>query len=94
MSNRDRLDRLREEAELGEKEKKKKTRATPARKSRAKASEPTRFKFVWAVKDGAGQIVAVYPYPRKPAAEAEATRRKKAEQRHFLVTKHKVPFDD
>ena len=94
MSNRDRLERLREEAALGEQEKKKKPRATPARKSRAKSSEPTRFKFVWAVKDGAGQIVAAYPYPLKPAAEAEAVRLQKAEQRHYLVTKHKVPFDD
>lgn len=94
MSNRDRLERLREEAELGEKEKKKKPPATSARKSRAKSSVPTRFKFVWAVKDGAGEVVAVYPYPRKPAAEAEAKRRKTAENRHFLVTKHKVPFDD
>jgi len=92
MSNRDRLERLREEAVLGEREKKK-ARATPARKSRAKSVEPTRFKFVWAVKDGTGEIVAAYPYALKPAAEAEAERRKKAEQRHFMVTKHKVPFD-
>lgn len=85
MSNRQRIDRMREEAELG---------ASQRKKARKKASEPTRFKFVWAVKDGAGEIVAVYPYPRKPAAEAEAERRKKAEQRHFMVSKHKVPFDD
>ena len=93
MSNRDRLERLREEAEIGEREKKK-ARATPTRKSRAKSSEPARFKFVWAVKDGAGEIVAVYPYARKPAAEAEAEKRKQAERRHFMVLKHKVPFDD
>ena len=84
MSNRQRIDRMREEAELG---------ATEREKVRKKASEPARFKFVWAVKDGAGEVVAVYPYARKPAAEAEAERRKQAERRHFMVLKHKVPFD-
>jgi len=85
MSNRDRIDRLRAEADATQREQK---RAGPA------AGEPERFKYVWIVKDGAGEIVAKYPYARKEAAEAEAERRKRNESRHFMVAKHKVPFDD
>lgn len=85
MSNRDRIDRMRAEAEAAQREKK---------TTRAAAGGPARFKFVWVVKDGAGEIVATYPYARKEAAEAEAERRKRNESRHFMVAKHKVPFDD
>jgi len=84
MSNRNRIERLREEAVLTER-----TKAD----ARAKACRPTRLMAVWVVKSGAGEIVATYPYGRKDAAETEAKRRTKAERRTFIVCPHKVPFE-
>ena len=74
MSNRQRIDRMREEAEIGASERK-------------RAREPTRFKYVWALRNAKGEIVAVHPYARRPAADADAKRR------GCTVIKHKVPFD-
>ena len=97
MSNRDRIDRMQEEADVTQREReaaaKERQRAggTPARKSTA---DPGRLKLVWAVKDGGGEIVATYPYSRKDAATAEAARLEQTEQRTYIVCPHKVPFDD
>jgi hypothetical protein len=95
MSNRDRIARMREEAEATEKEKEeeRKARAAAGPPKRSRSSGPARLKAVWAVKDGAGEIVATYPYAFKAAAEAEADRLKAAEQRDYIVCPHKVPFD-
>ena len=99
MSNRDRIARMREEATATqrEQEENRKSRAAtpggPKRPRSTAGSEPTRLKAVWAVKDGAGEIVATYPYAFKAAAEAEAGRLKTAEKRDYIVCPHKVPFD-
>jgi len=99
MSNRDRISRMREEVNATEREQKEKRKAratttgTPKRTRATAGSEPERLKAVWAVKDGAGQIVATYPYAFKGAAEAEASRLKTAEKRDYIVCPHKVPFD-
>ena len=101
MSNRDRISRMREEVDATEREQKEKRKsnanaAAPGAPKRTRAtasSEPVRLKAVWAVKDGAGQIVATYPYAFKSAAEAEADRLRTAEKRDYIVCPHKVPFD-
>ncbi len=80
MSNRNRIDRMREEAD-----------ATQAEKGKAPA-ETGRMAAVWAVKDGHGEVVAVYPYARKTAAEAEAERLKTENRKAYIVCPHKVPF--
>lgn len=78
MSNRDRISRMREEA---------------AATGREKGPVDTgRLRAVWAVKDGHGEVVATFPYPRKSLAEAEATRLKEANRRAYIVCPHKVPF--
>ena len=81
MSNRDRLERLREEAHLAEKERGKQER------------NAGRMLAVWAVKDGMGEVVATFPYPRKEDAEREAARLKEANRRTYIVAPHKIPFD-
>lgn len=99
MSNRDRIARMREEANAAQKEKEEKEKrkaAAPGAPKRTRSSasdEPTRLKAVWAVKDGAGEIVATYPYAFRAAAEAEAGRLKAAQNRDYIVCPHKVPFD-
>ncbi|MHC4133927.1 MAG: hypothetical protein ACYTDU_06485 [Planctomycetota bacterium] len=97
-SNRDRIARMREEANATqrEQEEKRKSRAaagSPKRSRSTTSSEPARLKAVWAIKDGAGEIVATYPYAFKAAAEAEASRLKTADHRDYIVCPHKVPFD-
>ena len=51
-----------------------------------------RLKAVWAVKDGHGEIVATFPYPRKSLAEAEAKRLTEENRRSYIVVPHKVPM--
>jgi hypothetical protein len=97
MSNRDRIARLRDEADATARERE---AAQSARRERepsprrpAAAAPPSRVKVVWAVKDGAGAIVATFPYPDRKAAEKEALRRSEGGRHTFLVAPHKVPFD-
>jgi len=84
MSNRDRIARMRDEAEIGDRERE---------KVRATAGQPPRMRAVWAVKDGAGRIVKVFPYPRKDDAQAEAERLREGGRHTFIVVPHKVPFE-
>jgi hypothetical protein len=95
MSNRDRIARQREEAQAAAREKEETRKARDATGAQKKTRPPanTRLKAVWAIKDGAGEIVATYPYAFKAAAEAEATRLKESAQRDYIVCPHKVPFD-
>ena len=84
MSNRGRIERMREEVDAQRKE-------SDADKGKAPV-ETGRMAAVWAVKDGHGEVVAVFPYPRKSAAAAEAERLKKENRRAYIVCPHKVPF--
>ena len=84
MSNRDRLARMRDEADAASNE-----RDARDRKKR----NAGRMLAVWAVKDGMGEVVATFPYPRKADAEREAERLKSAERKTYIVAPHKIPFD-
>ena len=98
-SNRDRIDRLRAEADATKKEREERAKERAAnpvsrRKSSAKApAHSGRLKIVWAVKDPDGNIVRTYPYPQQPHAEAEAARLREVHQRYYTVRKEKVPMD-
>jgi hypothetical protein len=81
MSNRDRLERLREEAHLADRERSSKER------------NAGRMLAVWAIKDGLGEVVATFPYARKEDAEREAVRLKEANRKTYIVAPHKIPFD-
>ena len=83
MSNRDRIERLREEADLNERER---------AKTQAAAGQPPRMMAAWAVKSGEGTIVKVFPYARKDDAQAEAERLREGGRHTFIVVPHKVPF--
>jgi len=102
MSNRDRIDRLREEAHLKDAERSEKQKAAskagskaatgPSARARA-TGEPGRMFAVWAIKDGMGEVVATYPYPRKADAEREAVRLKEVNRKTYIVAPHKIPAD-
>jgi len=84
MSNRNRIARMRDEAELG---------ALEREKAQASAGQPPRMMAVWAVKNGAGEIVKVFPYARKDDAQADAEARREGGRHTFIVVPHKVPFE-
>ncbi len=91
MSNRDRIQRLQAEAAATAHEKEGKAAASAKRRSsRSKVAVPQRMKIVWAVCDPKGKIVKTFPYPLKPAAEAEALRLGDG----FRVRDHRVPMDE
>lgn len=95
MSNRDRVDRLRAEADATERVKKEKAAAAPAKKKatrKRKAAEPLRLKVVWAVKDHTRTIVKLFPFAYKAQAEAEARRLTDSTTRDHIVDRQKVPF--
>lgn len=87
MSNRDRIEQLRAEADAAAKEKaeakaKKAQEPKAARKSTSKSgttgkkdgSPPPRVRIVWAVCDAAGREVQQFPYPQEKEAREEAQR--------------------
>ena len=84
MSNRDRLARLRDEADIRDRERGEKER---------RERNAGRMLAVWAVKNGMGEVVATYPYPRKADAEREAERLRREERATYIVAPHKIPFD-
>ena len=97
-SNRDRIDRMAQEAEVTRKEKAtaaaaKKT--TPAKKTARKtaAKPPGRIKVVWLLCDQTGKAVETYPYPEEKAARAEAERRTEETGKSHFVTRGEVPFE-
>ena len=67
MSNRDRIARAAEEAQLRAAEKAEKAAKKPAKKAPASRSgssaQPARMKIVWDVCDGAGKAVKTFAYP-------------------------------
>lgn len=89
MSNRDRIDRMREEADAKAKEK-----PPPKEKKGAVAPAPAgRMKIVWAVCAVNGSIVRTFPYPNKESAEAEVKRLTEETQAPHHLRAEKVPFE-
>lgn len=98
MSNRDRIDRLRAEADATRREREaeaeRRAREPAPSRPRAGRPEPTgRVKIVWAVQDGTGAIAATFPYADRRAAEADAAKRSEGGRHTYIVCPHKVPFD-
>ena len=96
MSNRDRIARMAEEAKATGAERKKaaeKRAAAPGTPRAKRKVISGRVMAVWAVKDGRGEVVATFPYPRKDMAESEAKRLKAANHKTYIVCPHKVPFE-
>ena len=91
-SNRDRIDRMAQEADVGRKEKEAAAaakKASPAKKTTKKAaSKPVgRTKVVWLLCDQAGRTVETYPYPEEQAARAEAQKRTEETGKTHFVTR-------
>jgi hypothetical protein len=88
MSNRERIARAAEEAEIAAKEKaaKKTTKKRPA--------TDARMKVVWQVCDGTGKVVETFAYPDKAKAEAAVETRTRSSGRSHILRPTKVPMDE
>ena len=98
-SNKARIQKAAEEATATKKAKKKtaKKKATAkktTKKKTAKTATRVRMKIVWAVCDPGAKILKTFPYPLKPAAEAEAKRLTDKKKTQHKVRPEKVPMED
>lgn len=99
MSNRDRIEHLRAEADATAKEKAAAKAAKAAlppapRKSSSKAASPARgrVRIVWNVCDPSGKEVKQFPYAQEQEARTEAEQQTAATGRMYFVMKAEVPF--
>ncbi len=97
-SNRERIERLAQEAEITRREKAASAAAkktAPARKATRKtAAKPAgRTRVVWLVCDQSGSAVKTYPYPEEKDARGEAKRLTKNTGKSHFVTRGEVPFE-
>lgn len=105
MSNRDRIEHLRLEADAAAKEKaaakaeKAAKAAAPGaaapRKASSKAAAPKtrgRIRIVWNVCDPSGKEVKQFPYAQEQEAQAEAKQQTAATGKTHFVAKAEVPF--
>jgi hypothetical protein len=97
MSNRERIEQMRAEADAAAKEKaaaKAAKAAQPAKSRRtsgkAEAVSPGRVRLVWNVCDPSGKEVQQFPYAQEQEARAEAQQRTAATGRTHFVTQGEV----
>ena len=95
MSNRERIDRLRAEAEAAAKEKAAAKAALPpkSRKSSSKAQPPARVRIVWLVCDPSGKEVKRFPYAQEQEARADAQQQSAATGRSYFVMQADAPYE-
>ncbi len=94
LSNRQRIDRLAEEASVEPEEKEPTTSVRKASRSKKAAAKPQRMKFVWSVVDANSKEVASFPYPAKDAAEARAAELSEKTGKPHTVNCVRVPMKD
>ncbi len=87
-SNRDRIERLRAEAEAAAKERNARVRSTP--KSGGRVKPVARVRFVWSVCGPSGKEVMQFPYAQEAEARAEATRRTETSGQTHFVSKAEI----
>lgn len=98
MSNRERIERLRAEADAAEKEKAAAKAAKPAlppkaRKSSSKAQPPARVRIVWLVCDPSGKEVKRFPNAQEQEARADAQQQSAATGRSYFVMQADAPYE-
>lgn len=95
MSNRDRIARAAEEAQVAAEEKAAKAATKKsARSASTRAPKVVRMKVIWEVCDGTGKAMKSFPYPEKGRAEADTQARTRSTGRTHILRPTKVPMDD
>jgi len=94
LSNRQRIERMAEEASIKAEDKEPNTEVRKASRSRKTAPTPKRMKFIWQVVDANSKEVAVFPYPGKSEAEARASELSEKTGKAHTVNLVRVPMAD
>lgn len=101
LSNRQRIERMAEEASIEAEDKKQgaeetepKTRVRKASGSKKTAPKQKRMKFVWKVVDANSKEIASFPYPAKDEAEARASELSEKTGKAHTVNAVRVPMED
>jgi hypothetical protein len=94
LSNRQRIERMAEEASIQAEEKEPQTGVRKASGSRKTAPKPKRMKFVWSVVDQNSKEIASFPYPAQGEAEARAAELSEKTGKTHTVNRVRVPMGD
>jgi len=94
QSNRQRIERMAEEASMKAKEKKAKISSRKAPASKRAAPKQQRMKFIWQVADENSKAIADFPYREKDAAEARAAELSETTGKAHFVNRVRVPMED
>ena len=94
LSNRQRIERMAEEASIEAEDKEPKPTVRKASRSRKTAPKQKRVKFVWKVMDENSKEIASFPYPAKDAAEARAAELSEKTHKAHTVNCVRVPMAD
>ncbi len=94
LSNRQRIERMAEEASIEAEDKEPKTGVRKASGSRKTAPKQKRMKFIWSVVNENSKEMASFPYPGKCEAEARASELSEKTGKAHTVNCVRVPMED
>ena len=94
LSNRQRIERLAEEASIKAEDKEPRTGVRKASGARKTAPSPRRMKFIWRVVDENSREIASFPYREKSEAEARASALSQKTGKAHTVIPVRVPMED
>jgi hypothetical protein len=94
LSNRQRIERMAEEASIKAEDTEPKTEVRKAPRSRKAAPKAKRMKFIWTVVDEKSKEIASFPYPAKDEAEAKAAALAEKTGKAHKVIQVRVPMED
>ncbi|MCL5278659.1 MAG: hypothetical protein M1376_01975 [Planctomycetes bacterium] len=94
LSNKQRIERMAEEASIEAEEKEPKTGVRKASRSRKAPPKQKRMKFIWTVVDENSKEIASFPYPAKGEAEARASELSEKTGKAHTVNCVRVPMGD
>ncbi len=94
LSNRERIERMAEEAAIEVEEKEPKTATPKAPRARKTAAPQRRMKFIWKVVDSNSKEVATFPYAEESQAHARAAELSEKTGKPHTVNRVRVPMED
>jgi len=94
LSNRQRIERMAEEASIDVEDKEPKKDVRKASGSRKTSPTQKRMKFIWKVVDANSKEVASFPYQGQSEAEARASELSEKTGKVHTVNRVRVPMED
>jgi len=94
LSNRQRIERMAEEASIKAEHKEAKTGVRKASGSRKTSRVQKRMKFVWSIVDEKSREIASFPYREQREAEVRASELSEKTGKTHTVNRVRVPMED